>query len=267
MTQPMIYQTILVDIDPRGVATVSLNRPDVRNALNPLLISELTKIMTDLGESNEVRVIVIKGEGKIFCAGADLGYMQEIATYSYDDNVQDALALGNLFHAIDTCPKPTISLIQGGAYGGGVGIAATTDICIATLDSKFCLSEVRLGIIPGVISPYIVNAVGQRNARRLTLTAEIIDSKSARDYGLVHHITDSLDDQLEIELNNLLKGSPTAQAATKDLFRNVTSRPIDQHLKSFTANAIATARATPDGQEGLKAFIEKRQPNWIKEHA
>ena len=144
---------------------------------------------------------------------------------------------------------------------------ATTDISIATPDSKFCLSEVRLGIIPGVISPYIVNAIGQRNARRLTLTAEIIDSKSARDYGLVHHITDSLDDQLEIELNNLLKGSPTAQAATKDLFRNVTSRPIDQHLKSFTANAIATARATPDGQEGLKAFIEKRQPNWIKEHA
>ena len=262
----MTLQTVLVDIDNRGIATVSLNRPDVRNALNPLLISELTTTIQELGNSNNVRAIVLKGEGKIFCAGADLGHMKDIATFSYDDNIQDALALGSLFETIYTCPKPTLSIVQGGAYGGGVGLVATTDICIATSDSKFCLSEVRLGIVPGVISPYIIKAIGQRNARRLTLTAELINTQLALDCGLIHQTTDSLETALNLSLDNILKGSPVAQAAAKELLRTVESQPINSDLKTFTAKAIATARATPDGQEGLKAFLEKRQPNWIKNH-
>ncbi|MBX3487605.1 MAG: enoyl-CoA hydratase/isomerase family protein [Candidatus Paracaedibacteraceae bacterium] len=262
----MTLQTILIDLDNRGVATVSLNRPDVRNALNPLLIAELTNTITKLGQSDEIRVIVLKGEGKIFCAGADLAYMKDITTFGYDDNVKDALALGNLFATLDTCPKPTISVVQGGAYGGGVGLVATTDISIATSDSKFCLSEVRLGIIPGVISPYILKAIGQRHARKLALTAELIDSKAALACDLIHTISDSPHVTLDETLAMILQGSPAAQTATKELFRTINARPIDQDLQSLTANAIATARATPDGQEGLKAFLEKRQPNWIKKH-
>ncbi len=261
------YSTILVNTDQRGVATITLNRPDVRNALNPVLISELTKAVHTLGQSDEVRVIVIKGEGKIFCAGADLNHMQQVATFSYDDNVKDALALASLFEAIDTCPKPTITVVHGGAYGGGVGLVAASDISIATPDSKFSLSEVRLGIIPGVISPYIIKAIGQRNARRFTLTGELISSDSALDCGLIHYKTDSCEETLNGVIDTLLKGSPAAQAATKTLYRHVESRPMSLDLKEYTANAIATARSTADGQEGLKAFLEKRQSTWIKDHA
>jgi methylglutaconyl-CoA hydratase len=263
----MSLQNILLNLDDRGVATISLNRPDVRNALNPLLISELTKTITELDKSIGVRAIVIRGEGKIFCAGADLAYMKNIATLGYDENVQDALALGNLFNTIDTCSKPTICVVQGGAYGGGVGIVAAADISIATSEAKFCLSEVRLGVVPGVISPYIIKAMGQRQARRLVLTAEVFDSNLALYSDLIHYISESLDTTLNNVIANILRGSPDAQAATKDLLRAVDSKPIDTDLKMLTANAIATARASADGQEGLSAFLDKRQPNWNKDNA
>ena len=261
-----LYTTVLVHTDDQGVSTVTLNRPEVKNALNALMIRELTQVMMELSASSATRLVVINSSGTVFCAGADLNHMQQIATFGYDENLSDALQLGDLFAAINQCHKPVITVVQGGAYGGGVGLIAASDICIASSDSKFCLSEVRLGIVPGVISPYLVNAIGQRQAQRFALTAEIIPSDLALDIGLIHYSTNNTIETLNTVVAQLLKGSTSAQSATKSLFRAVGGYSITPELKSSAAQAIATARSTADGQEGLKAFLEKRHPYWIKKH-
>jgi methylglutaconyl-CoA hydratase len=259
------YSTILIDTQTNGCATITLNRPEIRNALNKVLITELTQAIHECDQDPEIRVIIITGQGKIFCAGADLAYMQEIATYTHEQNIEDALLLGTLFETLDKCSKPTVALIKGGAYGGGVGLVAACDIAIASHDAKFALTEVRLGIIPAVISPYIIKAIGQRQARHYALTAQILSAADALQIGLVHYTVpdNQLDETAHATIKNLLKGSLAAQAATKQLFREIESRPITPELSQLTATAIAKARASIDGQEGLKAFLEKRQPNWI----
>lgn len=259
---------VSIDIQPNGCATISLNRPDVRNALNGDLIVQLTTAISDCDKNPFVRVIVLTGQGEIFCAGADLAHMKKMAEFTYDENVSDALRLGQLFETLDTCNKPTVAIVQGGAYGGGVGLVAASDIVIASDTAKFALTEVRLGIVPAVISPYIINAIGQRNARHYALTARALSSDEALAVGLIQYreSDEKLEETAQQVIHQLLKGSSAAQAATKKLFRDVNSRPITHELINLTAKAIADARASQDGQEGLQAFLEKRQPNWITPH-
>ncbi|MBW8310244.1 MAG: enoyl-CoA hydratase/isomerase family protein [Candidatus Paracaedibacteraceae bacterium] len=260
--------SVLLDVQANGCAILTLNRPEVRNAFNATLISDLTTLIQKCDQDPKVRIIILKGEGKVFCAGADLTYMKEIANFTYEQNIEDAKRLGALFETLDSCSKPTIALIQGGAYGGGVGLVATCDIAIASQDAKFSLTEVRLGIIPAVISPYIIRAIGQRKARQYALTAQQLSADEALQSGLLHYAVpqEQISALTKEVVDDLLKGSPIAQSTTKKLFRAVESQPITPNLSTMTAMAIAEARSSTDGQEGLKAFLEKRQPNWIPTH-
>lgn len=259
------YSAILFQLDANGCAEISLNRPEARNALSPLLIKELTHAIKRCEIDPKVRIIKVTGQGKIFCAGADLNHMQAIAHQTYEQNLEDARELGHLFATVNGCSKPTMAIIQGGAYGGGVGLVAVCDIAIATQDAKFSLSEVRLGIIPAVISPYLVRAMGVRQALRYALTAQVITAQEALQHGLIHYQVMESDLQALVDqiTSYLSQGSPAAQAATKKLFHTVEASSLSAELNQITAAAIAEARASLDGQEGLKAFLEKRQPSWI----
>lgn len=258
------FSYIIVDRTPQGITTITLNRPDVRNAFNSQLIRELTDAFKSLGSDKETRVIQLRGAGKVFCAGADMVWMKSMAGYTYEENKRDSQGLADLFAAIDGCPKPTVAVIQGGAYGGGVGLAAVCDGAIACETASFCLSETRLGILPAVISPYLIRAMGERQTRRLTLTAERFSAQEAHHLGLVHYVASEAD--LEAVVKNvteeIIKGSPQAQASAKNLYRCLTDVPLEEQI-SLTVEAIAQARISPDGQEGLQAFLEKRAPRWF----
>jgi methylglutaconyl-CoA hydratase len=262
----MSEPSVTVNIDERGVATLMLNRPQVHNAFDDRLIAGLTHELRELERDAHVRVVVLGGEGKSFSAGADLNWMQRMAKYSEADNIRDAVALANLMRVLDTMSKPTIARVQGAAFGGGVGLVACCDTAIAGSAAVFCLSEVRLGLIPAVISPYVVAAMGQRNARRYFLTAERFDAQEALRIGLVHAVVDpaQLDERLTQMIEELLKGGPRAIAAAKDLIASVANRPVDQTLAEDTAARIAQIRVSAEGQEGTNAFLEKRAAAWVK---
>lgn len=247
-----------------GVATIRMNRPDVHNAFDDVLIAALTAELRRLDHLTQVRVIVLAANGKSFSAGADLNWMRRMAKYSQEENLRDAVALANLMRTLDGVKKPTIARVQGPAYGGGVGLVVCCDIAIASTQAVFCLSEVRLGLIPSVISPYVVAALGERAARRYFLTAERFDATEARRIGLVHEVVEelALDEAVSIIAGHLLKGGPKALAAAKRLIADVGRRPIDDALSAETAKRIAAIRVESEGQEGLAAFLDKRRPDW-----
>ncbi|MEO8156512.1 MAG: enoyl-CoA hydratase/isomerase family protein [Betaproteobacteria bacterium] len=259
MNQDML-QTELID----GVATIRMNRPDVHNAFDDGLIAVLTAELRRLDHLSQVRVIVLAANGKSFSAGADLNWMRRMAKYSQEENLRDAVALANLMRTLEGVQKPTIARVQGSAFGGGVGLVACCDIAIASTQALFCLSEVRLGLIPSVISPYVIAAIGERAARRYFLTAERFDAAEARRIGLVHEVVDEgvLDESVASITGHLLKGGPKAQAAAKRLIEDVSRRPIDDALSVETAKRIAAIRVESEGQEGLVAFLDKRKPHW-----
>ena len=259
----MNQDTLQIEIRD-GVATIRMNRPDMHNAFDDALIAALTAELRRLEQLPQARVIVLAANGKSFSAGADLNWMQRMAKYSQEENLRDAMALAGLMRTLDGVKKPTVARVQGAAFGGGVGLVACCDIAIASTQAAFSLSEVRLGLIPSVISPYVIAAIGEREARRYFLTAERFDAMEARRIGLVHDVVDSgaLDESVEKMAGQLLKGGPQALAAAKKLIADVSRRPMDDALSAETARRIAAIRVESEGQEGLAAFLEKRRPDW-----
>lgn len=251
--------------DQNGVTWLRLNRSQVHNAFDDNLIAELTAALTSLADAGDTRILVLASEGKHFSAGADLNWMKKTADYSLHDNQRDALKLARMLTLLNEYPAPTIARIQGAAFGGGVGLIACCDIAIATHNATFSFSEVKLGLIPATISPFVIEAIGSRQARKLFLTGEQFDASTAKRTGLIHDTVeqDELDASVEKIIDTLLQGGPTAQAKAKELIRDVQGMPRNLTLERETANRIAQIRATPEGQEGIAAFLQKRKANWL----
>ncbi len=263
----MTYQHLTISTDARGLARVMLNRPEVKNAFNETLIAEIAEAMKTLSKDTSTRVVVLQGAGDAFSAGADLSWMKRASEFSAAENLGDARRLAAMLHSIYACEKPVVALVQGACMGGGVGLASACDIVIAAEDAFFALSEARLGIIPAVISPFVLHAIGARQARRFFLTGERFDAMKAKEIGLAHMVC--LKVQMEATLDgvvkNLLACGPAAQKEAKALIRMVAGRPIDNAVMEETAGIIARVRSTAEGKEGVAAFLEKRKANWIKD--
>jgi methylglutaconyl-CoA hydratase len=250
-----------------AVATVTLNRPELRNAFDDVLISNLTEVFLDLEKDETVRAMVLTGAGKAFCAGADLNWMKRMSGYGYEQNLADAQALAGMLAALDRMSKPTVARVHGPAYAGGVGLVAACDIAIGTQNAAFCLTEVKLGLSPATISPYVVRAMGERLARRYFLTAEVIDAGEAYRLRLLSEVVaaESLDDTISALLDHLCAGGREAHRKIKDLVRAVGAAPPDDALIADTARRIAEIRVSPEGREGIASFLEKRKPSWVAE--
>ena len=259
--------TIRIERDERGVAMIAMNRPAVHNAFDEVMIREIIEAFRDLGEDENVRVIVIAAEGKSFCAGADLNWMKRAADYDEDQNREDAGELALMLNAIYACPKPVIARVQGNAFGGGVGVVAAADIAIGVADVLFSLSEVKLGIIPAVISPYVIEAIGARYAHRYFVTAERFTGAEAFRIGLLHDLASSveaMDEQIAVLCTTLLANSPKAIESAKNLIQAVSQKSIDDELMEDTVERIAQIRSTPEAKEGIRAFLEKRSARWVR---
>lgn len=246
-----------------SVLTVALNRPQVHNAMNPQLIGDLTRLFQEIASRDDVRVVVLTGNGRTFCAGADLAAMRAAADYDFQQNVADGQAIFDLMEAVDQCPKPVVGRLNGSAIGGGAGLVSCCDIAIAVERAKFAFSEVRLGLAPAVISPFVLRKIGAGHARELFLSAERFNAAKAMRIGLIHHVTteDGLDEAVSEQVEMLLKGAPQAQAAVKEVIRLVGSLPMDD-VRAYTADCLAQRRASREGREGMSAFLEKRKPDW-----
>lgn len=254
-------------VEERGIARLTLTRPDKHNAFNDKLIAELTQAISGLDSDPRVRAVVLAAEGRSFSAGADLQWMRAMADYGEAENLEDARGLAELMRQLNGLSKPTVALVQGATFGGGVGLVACCDIALAVEDATFCLSEVRLGLIPSVISPYVIAAMGVRAARRYFLTAERFDAYAALQCGLVHEVVEEgrLHERGDELLRALLAGGPNALAECKRLIATVAGRPLDAEMIEDTAQRIARIRATPEAREGIGAFFDKRKPNWVDE--
>jgi len=248
-----------------AVAIVTLNRPEVRNAFDDLLISSLNRTLQELEKDDTVRAVVLAGAGKAFCAGADLNWMKRMAGYSYEQNLADAQALAGMLRSLDRLSKPTLARVHGPAYAGGVGLVAACDIAVGSHEAEFCLTEVKLGLSPATISPYVVRAMGERLARRYFLTAEVISAGEAHRLGLLSAVTarDDLDGTIDAILGHLVAGGREAQARIKDLVRAVSTGAIDDAMIADTAKRIADIRVSREGREGIASFLEKRKPAWM----
>ncbi len=246
-----------------GVLTITLNRPDQHNAMNPDIMSGLTTIFDDIPARDDVRVVVLTGRGRSFCAGADLSFMRAAADYTFEQNVADGQAIFDLMLAIDSCPRPVIGRVNGAAIGGGAGLVSCCDIVIAVERATFAFSEARLGIVPAVISPFVLARIGPGPARELFLTGERFDARRAQAIGLIHHIVaeSELDAVVAERVSQLLQAAPGAQATIKELIRAVAYRP-KADVRDYTAETIAGRRASEEGREGMSAFLEKRRPWW-----
>ncbi|MDG4549285.1 MAG: enoyl-CoA hydratase/isomerase family protein [Candidatus Contendobacter sp.] len=261
-----MFQTLEVERQDR-VATIWLNRPDRHNAFDETLIAELTAACQAQETDDSVRVLVLAGRGKSFSAGADLHWMKRAAGYIVEQNLADARELATMLRTLAELRKPTVARVHGAALGGGMGLAAACDLCIASTAASFATSEVRFGLIPATIGPYVLRAIGARQASRYFLTAERIAARRAWELGLVHELAepDALDARVRDIVTALLAGGPHAQGTAKELIRAVVSQPVDDALVEDTARRIAHIRATPEAREGLGAFLEKRPPNWTVE--
>jgi len=263
-------RNVLLEVDDRGVATLTLNRPEVHNAFDAELVTRLIELLMETKSRRDVRVVVLTGAGRSFSAGADMQWMRSMAHCSEEENFEDALHLADLMSLLNTMPLPTIACVNGHAYGGGVGLLACCDIVLASSEARFALSEVRLGLVPAVISPYVVAAIGERHARRLFLSGEAMNVKLARRVGLVHEIAkpQKLEAALEHQVGMLLKGGPDALRECKRLVFTIEHGGVsaDNALKRRTAEIIAERRVSDEGQEGLAAFLEKRAPAWIRDN-
>jgi methylglutaconyl-CoA hydratase len=252
----------------RRVAVIWLAREKVRNAFNETLIAELAAAVARLGADDGVRVVVLAGRGPAFCAGADLDWMRRMAGYSVEENRADARALAGMLRALYECPKPTVARVHGDAYAGGMGLVAACDVAVAASTANFCLSETRLGLVPATISPYVIRALGEQAARRYALTAERFDAAEALRLGFVHAVAppEALDARVEAIVAALLQTSADAVREAKRLVREVAGRPVDDALVADTAERIAAVRASADGREGVRAFLDKRKPRWVAEY-
>jgi methylglutaconyl-CoA hydratase len=260
----MTYDTLLVTVADK-VATVTLNRPDLRNAFNEGAIAELARVFDELGRNEAVRAIVLAANGPSFCAGADLNWMKKMAGYSHDENEADAMRLAEMLRTIYLCPKPTVARVQGDCYAGGMGLVAACDIVVASETAGFCLSEVKLGLIPATISPYVIKAMGEQAARRYFLTAERFDAAEAQRIGVAHDVVapEALDATVAGIVKALVNNSPHAVRQAKTLVREIVGQPVDDALLLDTAGRIAAIRASTEGREGVASFLEKRKPTWI----
>jgi methylglutaconyl-CoA hydratase len=261
----MNYQTLQVAIAAK-VATVTLNRPEVRNAFNEATIAELALAFDELGRNELVRVVVLAANGPAFCAGADLNWMRKMARFSYAENQADALLLADMLRTIYLCPRPVVAKVQGDCYGGGMGLVAACDIAVASEAASFCLSEVKLGLIPATISPYVVKAMGENAARRYLLTAERFNALEAHRIGFVHEVVvpEALDASVAALAKALSANGPHAVREAKKLVRDVAGQPVTDALLADTANRIAEIRASDAGREGIASFLEKRKPTWLE---
>lgn len=258
---------VITGIDETGVARVTLNNPDKHNAFDDQIIALLTEAFAAVAGNSDVRVMVLSSEGKSFSAGADLGWMKRMASYSYEENLRDAGALALMLKTLNQMPQPTIARVQGAAFGGAVGLVSCCDMAVAASAASFSLSEVKIGLVPATISPYVIAAIGQRAARRYFATAERFDAHRALQIGLVNEVVDAeqLDQQIDVLIDALLGNGPKAVTAAKQLVFDVAGKPIDQQLIDSTCETIAAIRVSDQGQEGLQAFLDKRKPQWIKE--
>ncbi|MEQ8444042.1 MAG: enoyl-CoA hydratase/isomerase family protein [Alphaproteobacteria bacterium] len=263
MTETTRYsEKLTLDVDG-AVASVRLTNPDRHNAFDDGLIADITKAFEAVSDMDIVRAVILRADGKSFSAGADLNWMKRVAGYTFEENVADAGLLARMLQVIDTCPKPVVGRIQGAAFGGGVGLVSCCDIAIGTPRAGFSLSEVKLGLIPSAISPYVVKAIGARAARRYFLTAEKFDAAEAYRLGLLHDVVaeDALDQAVDAIVDAILAAGPNAVREAKDLIFAV-DRPITQDIIDDTAHRISRVRATDEGQEGIASFLEKRKASW-----
>jgi methylglutaconyl-CoA hydratase len=251
--------------ETRGpVAEIILNRPEVHNAFNDNMITELLKVFRKLHETREVRVVIFTGEGKSFCAGADLNWMKRVKDYSFEENLRESLDISELMYSIYSLPLPTIARVNGAAVGGGMGFVATCDIAVAASDARFSLSEVKLGLVPACISPYVIRKAGEGACREFMLTGERLTAEKAMRLGLVNEVVEpaELDSAVSGFVERLISSGPNAIAICKELLRKVPAMSLDE-AKKMTAEAIANLRVSDEGQEGMKAFLEKRKPRWF----
>lgn len=250
-----------------GVARITLARPDIRNAFSDVAIADITQAFLTVGARADVRAVVLAAEGPAFCAGADLNWMRRMADYSRDENRDDAGKLAEMLRVIYECPQPTLARVQGDVYAGGLGLVAACDMAVAAEGAGFCLSEVKIGLIPATISPYVIRAMGARAAHRYFLTGERFDAAEARRIGLVHEVVaaEALDDTVNGLLKPLLSAGPDAVRACKRLVVDVAGRDIDAGLIAATVEGIANIRASAEGKEGVQAFLSKRKPSWLAE--
>lgn len=256
------YETILVELSDK-VAKVILNRPDVHNAFNNTLINDLYDAFDKLSHEENIRVIVLTGNGKSFCAGADLNWMKSVINYSYEQNYEESLKLAKLMYLIFTHPKPVIARINGSAIGGGVGLMSVCDILIANEDAKFGLSEVKLGLVPAAISPFVMSRIGDARARELFITGERINAKRAENLNLVNYALpiSEVDKMVEEKINLILNNGPEAVRVVKEMIFKVTQIKFPE-IQTYTAELIANLRLSAEGQEGMNSFLEKRKPKW-----
>ena len=258
------YETLEITVAAK-VATITLNRPQLRNAFNETAIADLTMAFDEASQDRDVRAIVLAANGPAFCAGADLNWMKKMAGYSAAENEADALRLADMLRTIYYSPKPVVARVQGDCYAGGMGLVAACDIVVVAEGVNFCLSEVKLGLIPATISPYVIKAMGDQAARRYFLSAERFDAREAHRLGLAHEVVPA--DQLDAKVGEIVKAlsgnSPNAVREAKALVRDIAGLPIDDVLLADTAGRIAAIRASDEGREGVAAFLEKRKPSWL----
>lgn len=258
------FSTIRCEIEG-AVAKIVLNRPDVHNAFNDTMITELLEVFSRLHDARDVRVVIFTGEGKSFCAGADLNWMKRVKDYSFEENLKESLDISELMYCIYSLPLPTIARVNGAAVGGGMGFVATCDIAVAASDARFSLSEVKLGLVPACISPYVIRKAGEGACREFMLTGERLTAEKAMRLGLVNEVAEpgELDNAVSAFVERLISSGPNAISICKELLRKVPGMSFDE-AKKMTAEAIANLRVSDEGQEGMKAFLEKRKPRWVK---